>query len=232
MQLLLLGLLVTILAVPAIAQEEGTPSAAAIELVAPVADPSAPEAPSGRVGRLSLVSGNVSVGISAETWLDGELNFPLAAGASVRTGPRGQAEIEIGADTIELFPESEIEIAKLDDLAIQVTVISGRIRFALRRLGDGECVGVDISGEKIPLLQPGHYDIDAGSRRLAVSTADARFAFNKTRFAAPYYISPNMTGFAELDAAGSWQNSAQYGAVWVPSGLPADWGPYHDGHWH
>jgi len=40
-----------------------------------------------------------------------------------------------------------------------------------------------------------------------------------------------MTGFAELDAAGSWEDAAEYGAVWVPSGLPADWAPYRDGHW-
>jgi hypothetical protein len=56
--------------------------------------------------------------------------------------------------------------------------------------------------------------------------------YDETRLAAPYYISPYMTGFAELDAAGSWESTAEYGAVWVPSGLPADWAPYRDGHWH
>ena len=55
--------------------------------------------------------------------------------------------------------------------------------------------------------------------------------YDESRLAAPYYVSPYMTGFAELDAAGSWESTAQYGAVWVPSGLPADWVPYRDGHW-
>jgi len=185
LRLLLLGLLVTILAVPAIAQEEGTSSAAAVQPFAPAADPSAQEAPPGRVGRLSLASGNVNVRISAEKWLDGELNFPLATGASVRSGQRGHAEIEIGADTIKLTPESEIEITRLDDRAIQVGVVRGRIRFVLRRLGDGESVAVDVSGENIPLLQSGHYEIDAGGGIVAVSAEGTRSHFEETRFAAP-----------------------------------------------
>jgi len=51
------------------------------------------------------------------------------------------------------------------------------------------------------------------------------------RLAAPYYVSPYMTGFAELDMAGTWESTAEYGAVWVPTGLPPDWAPYRDGHW-
>ncbi len=65
----------------------------------------------------------------------------------MRTGAQGHAEIEIGADTIDLAPESEIEITKLEDQAIQVAVVKGRIGFALRRLGDSESVGVDVLGE-------------------------------------------------------------------------------------
>jgi len=229
LRLLLLSILVTILAVPAIAQvaqEEGT-SAAAIQ---PAARTPPSDAPSDRVGRLSLVSGNVSVRIS-EKWLDGELNFPLATGASVRAGQRGHAEIEIGADTIELAPESEIEITRLEGRAIRVGVVRGQIRFALRRLGDGESVGVDVSGENIPLLQSGHYEIDAGSGVVAVSTEGTRSDFDETRLAAPYYISPDVTGFTALDASGTWESTSQYGIVWIPSGLPADWAPYRDGHW-
>ncbi len=40
-----------------------------------------------------------------------------------------------------------------------------------------------------------------------------------------------MTGFAELDAAGTWESTSEYGIVWVPAGLFADWAPYRDGHW-
>jgi hypothetical protein len=230
LRLLLVGLFVTILAVPAIGQEGGTPSAAVIRPIDSAAHVPPSEAPSGRVGRLSLLSGNVSVR-TTEKWLDAELNLPLATGASVRTNSRAHAEVEIGVNAIELAPESEIEITKLNDRAIQIAVVRGRIGFALRWLGDGGTVEVDISGECVPLLQSGLYDIDVGSGRVAVSTEGARPDFEETRPAAAYYLSPNMTGFAELDAVGSWQSTAEYGAVWTPTGLPPDWAPYRDGHW-
>ena len=41
-----------------------------------------------------------------------------------------------------------------------------------------------------------------------------------------------MTGFAELDAAGNWENTTEYGAAWFPHELPADWAPYRNGHWN
>src|SRR5271169_451846 len=169
-RLLLISIFSTILAVPALAEEAAMPAATPI----PNAEATAPaaEALPGRVGRLSLVSGNVSVRASKE-WLDAVLNVPVATGASLRTGAQARAEVEIGADTIDLAPESEIEITKLDDRTIQVAVVGGRIGFALRRLGDGESVEVEVSHEGVPLLQPGRYDIDASSRRITISAGDA-----------------------------------------------------------
>jgi hypothetical protein len=252
-RLLLISSFSAILAVPALAEEAAMPAATPI----PNAEATAPaaEALPGRVGRLSLVSGNVSVRASKE-WLDAVSNVPVATGASLRTGAQARAEIEIGADTIELAPESEIEITKLDDRTIQVAVVAGRIGFALRQLGDGEGVEVEVSNEGVPLLQPGCYDIDAGARRITVSAGDALSGgsgptdamiqpaarddfiewcrsrdYDETWRAAPYYVSPYMTGFAELDAAGNWETTAEYGDVWVPTGLPFDWAPYRDGHW-
>ena len=40
-----------------------------------------------------------------------------------------------------------------------------------------------------------------------------------------------MTGGAELAQYGSFETSTQYGQVWHPRDVPADWAPYRDGHW-
>lgn len=40
-----------------------------------------------------------------------------------------------------------------------------------------------------------------------------------------------MTGGADLTRYGSWQATSDYGQVWYPSDVPADWAPYRDGHW-
>ncbi|WP_291991570.1 DUF6600 domain-containing protein [Candidatus Accumulibacter sp. ACC003] len=45
------------------------------------------------------------------------------------------------------------------------------------------------------------------------------------------YVSPEMTGAADLDAYGSWSDNAEYGAVWFPRAVAADWAPYRNGRW-
>ena len=55
--------------------------------------------------------------------------------------------------------------------------------------------------------------------------------YQEDRLAAPYHVSPAMTGFEELDAHGQWAEAADYGPVWYPSSVPDDWAPYREGHW-
>src|SRR5713101_670741 len=45
------------------------------------------------------------------------------------------------------------------------------------------------------------------------------------------YVSPEMTGYEDLDDYGRWQYVGGYGTVWVPSRVAADWAPYRNGHW-
>ncbi|MDP1900814.1 MAG: hypothetical protein Q8K96_10220 [Rubrivivax sp.] len=45
------------------------------------------------------------------------------------------------------------------------------------------------------------------------------------------YVSPDVVGYQDLDANGSWRVDATYGNVWTPSRVAANWAPYRDGHW-
>ncbi len=46
------------------------------------------------------------------------------------------------------------------------------------------------------------------------------------------YVSPDMTGYQDLDANGSWQTTQDYGAVWIPTvAVYSGWVPYREGHW-
>lgn len=47
----------------------------------------------------------------------------------------------------------------------------------------------------------------------------------------PPQLSPGMTGAADLGAYGNWSSDPDYGTVWYPGAVPADWAPYHYGHW-
>jgi hypothetical protein len=165
--------------VPVIAQELTQPEAVpAVEASAPLP----PEwSPPGRVGQVSLVSGNVDLRVSGGSiWADAELNQPIFSGEALRTDPRARGEIRIGANTIDLSNGSEIEIASLRDGVTQILLSRGRIGFHARQAGENETVEIDVPQGDIWLLAPGTYDIDAGegdrSMRVAVFDGKAHFA--------------------------------------------------------
>ena len=45
------------------------------------------------------------------------------------------------------------------------------------------------------------------------------------------YLSSDVTGYEDLNTYGNWSNDKQYGNVWTPRSVPADWQPYRTGHW-
>lgn len=82
-------------------------------------------------------------------------------------------------------------------------------------------------------------DLDAGGR-LALYGESARDAFDDwvaerdsaTRVrAASRYVSPQMTGYQDLDGYGDWDTVSDYGTVWYPRAVPTGWAPYRYGRW-
>jgi hypothetical protein len=45
------------------------------------------------------------------------------------------------------------------------------------------------------------------------------------------YVSDQVVGYQDLDQYGDWHTTSDYGAVWFPAHVAADWAPYRDGHW-
>ena len=119
--------------------------------------------PPGRVGRVSLVSGNVDLRRSEETgWLDAELNQPLFPGELLRTGPQARFGLRIGDITVGVRGGTEIELADLRDEFTRISVARGRVELHLRQVGIGETVEIDFPQGQTWLTGRGIYDIDAG----------------------------------------------------------------------
>jgi hypothetical protein len=140
----------------------------------------AEEQPPARVGRVSFVAGQLGFHAKGETqWSPAAVNYPVATGGAFWTDPRSRAEIRIGAQTIALAYHTEIGITRLDQQVMQIAVPQGRIELHLRQLGDGNSVEVDIPRGGVWLLQPGVYDIAAGTpespARIMVFEGSARF---------------------------------------------------------
>lgn len=45
------------------------------------------------------------------------------------------------------------------------------------------------------------------------------------------YLSHDIVGYEDLDDNGDWRDDSNYGHVWFPNHVNADWAPYHEGHW-
>lgn len=168
-------------------------------------------APSGRVGRISLVSGNVEFrGPGDAQWSAASVNDPVATGVALRTGPQAQAEIRVGADTIDLDQGTAIAVAKLDQPIAEIAVSEGRIGLDIGRLDRGESVQIDLARGGLWVLDRGRYDITAGAgehpERIAVLAGNARFVGGGADLpiASGYQLLPSSseTATAKIETAG------------------------------
>src|SRR5690242_4761398 len=88
----------------------------------------AQEEPPARVGRVSFVTGQLAFHLAGETkWSAGAVNYPVATGGSFWVDPQSRAEIRIGAETIGLDGDAQLDIIKLDQQVIQLGLPQGRI---------------------------------------------------------------------------------------------------------
>ena len=56
---------------------------------------------------------------------------------------------------------------------------------------------------------------------------DERVASSRTA----EYVSPDVTGYEDLETYGSWSSEPEYGYVWTPRRVVAGWSPYRFGRW-
>src|ERR1700732_2977391 len=140
----------------------------------------AQEEPPARVGRVSFVSGQLGFHTAGETaWSAAAVNYPGATGGSFGPEPQSRAELRVGSRTIDLAGNSQLDITKLNQQVMQLGLPQGRINLNVRTLLEGESIEIDLPRGAVWLLQPGIYDIDAGTAddpaRIAVFEGDARF---------------------------------------------------------
>jgi hypothetical protein len=143
--------------------------------------------PPARVGRVSLVSGALAFNGAGDTdWSAAKVNLPVAPGAWLATDPQSRAEIRIGADSLDLANDTQINFSELRDRVMQVALTHGRVDLHLRRLQQGETAEIDVPRGGVWLLQPGVYDMDSGGpdqpTRFTVFEGSAHFCRRRYRY--------------------------------------------------
>jgi hypothetical protein len=236
--------------------------------------------PPPEAGRISYISGNVSVqAVTSDDWGQAYPNLPVGPGDRIFTDSDGRAEIQVGQTYIRVGPNSDVTLVDDSQFKINVGVAQGSIHlhsFGLwpRQLLDvstpngnaefansgdlridvipndsatvftnlGQFADITAAGDYRQELDYGQSLEIAGSNPvypqwLQPASPDDLDSWSQqrdqrlSRAVSFQYVSPEIPGAADLDAYGDWQPATEYGAVWFPRDVPADWQPYHNGHW-
>ncbi|HVF65021.1 MAG TPA: DUF6600 domain-containing protein [Casimicrobiaceae bacterium] len=79
--------------------------------------------------------------------------------------------------------------------------------------------------------QPDYAEVRSGYGIDGFDTWNAERDRRYERSRSANYVSRQMIGYADLDDHGTWHSSSEYGMVWYPTSVAADWAPYRYGRW-
>ncbi|BDT66857.1 hypothetical protein os1_10220 [Comamonadaceae bacterium OS-1] len=129
-------------------------------------------APPGRIARLSLMEGGVSLAAAgSDEWSPAEFNRPLTSGDRLQTAPGARAELHSGSTALRLNGQTALEISEQDDNNTRLTLTQGSLALRVRNLYPGETLEVNTPNLAFTASEPGEYrlDVDASFGTTAVT---------------------------------------------------------------
>src|SRR4051812_15331374 len=139
-----------------------------------------------------------------------EIDTPNAAVTILRAG-----EYRIDAD-------GDNNTAAVTVRAGNAEVTGGGAAFVVRPRQTGKAIGMDDVQQDVgPALPQTEFDYWAAARDRDEDQATA----------SEQYVPRDMVGYEDLDRNGVWDDSADYGPVWRPRTVDAEWAPYRYGRW-
>jgi len=184
-----------------------------------------------RIGSRSIdLSGNTELDIAKLNEQVMQLALPQGrVNLRVRTLLEGESvEVDLPRGAVWILQPGIYDIdAGGGDQPERIAVFEGSARFV------GSTLDVAINAGDAAVIS-GTQTLTAATERAApddFSKWCRSRDYDERRLAAPYHVSPQMTGYEELDEYGSWRAVPQYGEVWFPRRMAAGWAPYREGHW-
>ena len=160
--------------------------------------------------------------------------FGLAQGSvhlrtySIDAGTTVELDTPNVAVTVLQPGDVRVDVDAADDLTV-VTLLSGQAEVDGNGLQQvmqpGESLQVSgsnpVSAQNVGTPQQDGLDRFSGDRDSVYASAGSE----------ALDLNPETIGAEDLAGYGQWESEGDYGAVWYPSGVAADWQPYRDGHW-
>jgi len=159
--------------------------------VAIAQDPDANDPPP-EAGRISYVSGNVSIQpVTSDEWGQAYPNLPLGPGDRIFTDSNGRAEIQIGQTYVRLGPDSDVTLVDDSQFNINFGVAQGSIRLHSFSLWPRQLVDISTPNGNAEFGNQGDVRVD-------VLPNDGATVFT------------NLGQFADITAAGDFRQQLSY----------------------
>lgn len=190
----------------------------------------------GRRSRVEVRVGSAAVRLDENTELeivrldDTHMVLQLNRGSAIADIRDARLADEFEFDTpqgrLRLDEPSSIRVDVDASDADAVQVFSGRARY------DNADSGLPVSaGHRMEVSQGDIHLSQSGTEGDDFDEWSEQRSRRETASASVRYVSPETTGYEELDRYGGWQTTAEYGALWYPYTVPAGWAPYREGRW-
>ena len=144
--------------------------------------------PPARVGRISLISGPVSLtDLQGNDTEAATLNWPITSAHRLSTGRLGRAEVRIGSIAVRLDDDTDVDFNRIDDELVQIVVQRGSVALRLRSRDLLREIDLVTPRERIAFDDVGRYRIDvdrsAGITAVTAFVGHARVTSGRSTFA-------------------------------------------------
>ena len=162
--------------------------------------------PPGRVARLSLVEGEVSMApAGTEEWAEAILNRPLTSGDRVWVDNGGRAELQVGSATLHVDQGSGVSLVNLDDDVLHLGLTEGSVTIRVLRKRDNESIVIDTPNATVTLLHPGEYHVQVNSAGdqtiVGTRNGDSEVSAGEKSWKVGAYQQGTFDGSGELSAS-------------------------------
>ena len=162
----------------------------------------------------------------------GQVQLAVPQGAAVVRVYPGVSGVSFQVDTahgaVTISEPGQYEIVAGDDQhPASVSVIEGQAQF----VGQGANLALQ-AGQRGTITPNNQASVDAAQPDDFVRMVQqAEQPYQQQVAQTAQYVSPQQTGYQDLARYGQWDQAPDYGAVWYPQAMPANWAPYRYGHW-
>ncbi|MDB5789990.1 MAG: hypothetical protein JWQ80_14 [Massilia sp.] len=118
--------------------------------------------PPGRVGRVSLAQGQVSISVPGEAASTALVNWPVTSSNTISTAVGARSELRVGSTAVRIDGDSALEVVQLDDDKLRLRLHYGSASIRVANADVAARFELSTPDARVLLQGPGRVRVDAG----------------------------------------------------------------------